>query len=81
MGSYTLSGDQITFFNDPNCIDDVGVYAWKLEQGQLTLKEMKDDCAIRMRATNFANRPWLLCQPPNIEAAITDHWQKPSVCR
>jgi hypothetical protein len=32
------------------------------------------------RAMNLANLPWQSCQPPNTEAAITDHWPKPIGC-
>jgi len=80
VGSYTVSGDRITFFNDPNCYEDVGIYTWKLEDGTLTFKVIADDCAIALRAKNFTMRPWLSCQPPNREAAITDHWLKPPGC-
>ncbi len=81
IGSFTASGDRLLLFNDANCIEDVGTYQWKLEKGQLTLHVIKDDCAIGQRARNFVLRPWLSCQPPNLEAAITDHWFKPPICR
>ena len=80
IGSYTVSDNRITFFNDPNCIENVGVYTWKLEEGRLILNVIADDCAIALRAKNFTMRPWLSCQPPNREAAITDHWVKPPGC-
>jgi hypothetical protein len=80
LGSYTVSGERLALFNDPYCAQDVGVYSWKLEEGILTLNVIADDCAIALRAKNFTMRPWLSCQPPNREAAITDHWVKPSGC-
>ncbi len=80
LGSFTVSGDHIAFFNDPNCYEDVGTYTWKLEEDKLTFKVIADDCAIALRAKNLTMRPWLSCQPPNREAGITDHWLKPPGC-
>lgn len=80
LGSYTVSGDRITFFNDPYCNMETGVYTWKLEEGSLTLTEVNDPCSQGLRAANFIDQPWLSCRPPNREAAITDHWQKPQGC-
>ena len=80
IGSYTVSEDKIYFFNDPYCNHDTGVYTWTLEDGTLTLKEVDDPCSQGLRATNFVDQPWLSCRPPNMEAAITDHWQKPEGC-
>ena len=79
--SYTVSGDRILLFNDCNCPDFLGVYTWKLEEGALTLRVIEDECAIRLRAMNLASLPWLSCQPPNTEAAVTDHWKKPPGCQ
>jgi len=80
LGSFALSEDQIYFFNDPSCMKDVGMYSWKLEQGELSLELIEDACAINMRAANFTRQPWLTCTPPSEEAAISDHWQKPAGC-
>ena len=80
LGSYTVSGDKIYFFNDPYCNWDTGVYIWKLEEGVLTLSELDDPCSQGLRAANFVDQAWLSCRPPNTEAAITDHWQKPEGC-
>jgi hypothetical protein len=66
--------------NDPCCIEDIGVYAWRLEKGRLIFETVDDPCAIRLRAMNLAQQPWLACRPPNIEAAITGHWPKPEGC-
>jgi hypothetical protein len=66
LGSFTVSGDQIEFFNDPHCIDAVGIYKWKLEAGQLALEVIEDECDGRvlggggLRATNFTSFPWML---------------------
>jgi hypothetical protein len=72
--------DQLLLFNDPTCPDAIGLYTWRLEEGKLILKVIDDTCAIHMRAMNLANLSWLSCQPPNIEAGITDHWPKPLGC-
>jgi len=80
LGSYTVSGDQIYFFNDPYCNWETGVYTWKLEEGSLIFSEVDDPCSQGLRAANLIDQPWLSCRPPNTEAAITDHWQKPEGC-
>lgn len=80
LGSYSVSGDQVYFFNDPYCNWETGVYKWRLEEGVLTLSEVDDPCAQGLRAANLVDQPWLSCRPPNVEAAITDHWQKPEGC-
>jgi hypothetical protein len=88
MGSFVLAKDrrtagtedQLLLFNDPACPGAVGLYEWTLEGGELTLEVLEDTCSIHLRAMNLTNLPWLSCQPPNIEAGITDHWQKPPGC-
>jgi hypothetical protein len=80
LGSYTVSGDRLYLFNDPYCSRDTGVYTWKLEQGSLTLFEVDDPCSQGLRTANLIDQPWLSCRPPNREAAITDHWNKPEGC-
>lgn len=80
LGSYTVSGDRLYLFNDPYCSRDTGIYTWKLEEGSLTLSEVDDPCSQGLRAANLIDQPWLSCRPPNTEAAITDHWNKPQGC-
>jgi hypothetical protein len=67
-------------FNDPNCIDTTGRYTWALAEGALTLIEVDDPCAIRLRAMNLTYEPWAACRPPNQEAAISGHWPMPAEC-
>ena len=74
------AGDRVLFANDPVCPDGIGVYHWKLENDRLILSVIDDPCAINLRAKNLSETPWLSCQPPNIEAGITDHWPKPEGC-
>jgi hypothetical protein len=80
IGSYTVAGDQVTLANDPVCPTVTGRYTWGLAEGQLIIREIEDECAIRLRAMNLTNLPWLSCRPPNREAAVTDHWPKPPGC-
>ncbi len=72
--------DQLLLFNDPTCPDAIGLYSWRLDEGRLLLEVIDDTCAIHLRAMNLTSLPWQSCQPPNIEAAITDHWPKPPGC-
>jgi hypothetical protein len=80
LGSFTVSGQELALFNDPNCIDITGHYTWALEEGVLTLTVVDDPCAIRLRAVNLTFQPWDACQPPNQEAAISGHWRMPEGC-
>ena len=80
IGSYVVSGDRLTLANDPVCHEMFGVYKWKLEKGKLMITVVEDKCAIGLRAMNLTKLPWLSCRPPNIEAAVTDHWPKPPGC-
>jgi hypothetical protein len=88
LGSFILTKDrrtagtvdQLVLFNDPNCPEYIATYAWTLEEGQLHLEAIEDSCSIHLRAMNLTNLPWLSCLPPNLEAGITDHWQKPPGC-
>lgn len=80
VGSYTVSGNQLTLFNDPVCHDKVGRYTWIVKNSELTFQEIDDPCAIHLRAVNLTRQPWSSCQPPNAEAAVTDHGLKPAGC-
>jgi len=80
LGSFFVENDTITFFNDPYCPHDIGRYRWKLEESQLAFLEIDDSCSLNLRAENLTRQPWTSCQPPNREAAISDHWIKPSGC-
>jgi hypothetical protein len=91
LGSFTISGNQLFLFNDPNCYLDVGVYNWTLEGQSLKLQEVKDPCAFGLRAKNLTRGDWQSagkeegqrldqCQPPSLEAAISGHWPIPEGC-
>jgi hypothetical protein len=76
IGSFAVFTDRVEFFNDANCIKAVGVYAWRLEAGQLFLEPVSDECGSRaafqsrkgQRARVLAGAPWLSCHSPSIEA-------------
>jgi hypothetical protein len=80
IGTYIVAKDRLLLTNDPTCIDEVGLYRWHLVNGRLTFEGIDDPCAIKLRAMNLAQQPWMSCRPPNIEAAVTEHWHKPEGC-
>jgi hypothetical protein len=80
IATVIVAGDRLLLANDPSCIEDIGVYAWRLENGRLILQAIDDPCAIRLRAMNLTQLEWRSCRPPNIEAAVTEHWIKPEGC-
>ncbi len=80
IGTYIVADDRLLLANDPTCIDNLGLYRWRFETGRLILEAIDDPCAIRLRALNLTQQPWLPCRPPTIEAAVTDHWPKPEGC-
>ncbi len=93
VGSFAISGDRLAMFNDPYCEEDmtmVGAYSWTSDGDMLTLKTVGDSCSIGLRAKNLTSTAWKKvasassfrdpCQPPNREAAVTDHWAKPTEC-
>jgi hypothetical protein len=80
VGTVLVTKERLLLANDPNCIDGLGLYRWRLEKGRLNLEVLDDPCAIKLRAMNLTLQPWLSCRPPNLEAAITGHWPKPAGC-
>ncbi|HSM89634.1 MAG TPA: hypothetical protein VLT56_06395 [Desulfobacterales bacterium] len=80
IGTFIVAGDRLLLANDPNCIDTVGLYTWRLEEGQFFLEVVDDPCAIKLRGLNLTQQPWRACRPPTIEAAVTEHWPKPEGC-
>jgi hypothetical protein len=80
VASYVLEGNRLYVFNDPHCLYDVGEYSWDLEEGVLQLQEVQDACAIHLRAVTLTQQAWLSCQPPNVRAAVSEHWSVPPGC-
>jgi len=60
VGSFTVLGDQVEFFNDPHCVNAVGSYTWTLQEGQLVLEVIRDPCAGYLRAQSLTHLPWTL---------------------
>ena len=66
LGSFSVSGNRVQFFNDPNCMEAVGTYVWRIEAGQLLLEVIEDKCGARsafqsgrgMRARALTSFPW-----------------------
>ena len=80
IASAVSAGDRLLLVNDPVCIDDVGLYRWRLDQSGLALEVIDDPCAIRLRAANLTQQAWRPCRAPNVEAAVTGHWPAPEGC-
>jgi hypothetical protein len=80
IGTFIVAADRFVLANDPACQECIGVYTWKLEDGRLRLRTIDDPCAIKLRAMNFTQQPWLSCRPPSTEAAVSGHWPQPAGC-
>jgi hypothetical protein len=80
IGTYIVAGDRALLANDPTGIDSLGLYLWRIEAGGMLLEAIDEPCAIKLRAMNLTQQPWLPCRPPNIEVAVTGHWPKPEGC-
>lgn len=80
LGSYAVSGDRLTLFNDPYCVEDIGLYTWRVDRGALTLRVIDDPCAIRLRGKNLAHLPWIGCQPPGAGGVAAVRWERPAGC-
>ncbi|HNB55125.1 MAG TPA: hypothetical protein PK530_24455, partial [Anaerolineales bacterium] len=61
LASYTVSGDQVTLFNDPWCPDLEGHYTWQLTGDGLALTPVEDGCSFELRAANLSAQPWQAC--------------------
>jgi hypothetical protein len=58
-GHYLVQGDRMELFNDPNCPETRGEYAWRIEGGLLTLESIDDPCAFDLlRARYLSAAPW-----------------------
>lgn len=67
LGSFMVSENRVTFFNDPHCYAIVGVYEWKLEGGKLNLKAIEDTCHVDRRARTLTNLTWASCESLSAE--------------
>jgi len=89
LAHYTVAGDELVIFNDPECSRVLGRYRWTLSDETLTLEVIDDGCAFGQRAEDLAAVSWTLvgaipagldCEPPGEEAAVSGHWPAPSGC-
>jgi hypothetical protein len=80
LGSYTVDGERVTLFNDPQCHLAVGHFTWVRSDAGLTFAVQNDDCELGTRAKAFTAQVWESCQPPDHEAAATGHWPVPAGC-
>jgi hypothetical protein len=61
LGHYTVDGDRIRLFNDPNCSSMSGLYRWRVERGNLGFTVINDPCAFKdERSRDLTIRPWVL---------------------
>jgi hypothetical protein len=59
LGSFSVTGDRLALYNDPHCMQEVGVYIWSLDDSrQLVLEQVEDACAEGWRGVTFTNYPW-----------------------
>lgn len=61
IASYSLENDRLYLFNDPYCPDVVGEYHWMINDGNLTLHQISDECSIRLRGENLSKQEWRTC--------------------
>lgn len=86
IASYTISAGRLYLFNDPYCPQEVGEYAWRLEDKRgledraLVLDVIKDSCSINLRGKNLSKLAWDSCQPPNLITGTSDHWHLSPGC-
>lgn len=59
VGHYTVTGDEIVFFNDPNCPQTPGKYRLEVNGSLLSLQVIEDDCAFGgLRWRYLMALPW-----------------------
>lgn len=44
LGHFVVRGDEVRFFNDPNCSGTTGVYRWRRHGRTLSLEGIRDPC-------------------------------------
>ena len=58
LASYTIEGNRLFVFNDPNCPYEVGEYTWTLSEAELVLHAVDDSCSFELRSQTLAGQPW-----------------------
>jgi len=79
VASYTIVEERLYLFNDPFCPQNVGEYAWILEDNSLTLEVINDSCSFGLREENLSTQPWAACSPPG-DAPEGADWESPVGC-
>ena len=65
VGHFTSDGSTVTFFNDPNCPDDRGVYHVTSTNGAWSFEAVDDPCAFDdVRVQFLTSVPWMKIEPP-----------------
>ena len=58
-GHFTLSGEEITLFNDANCPATRGRYRWTVDDGMLSFQVLEDPCPFSdLRQRFLTAMPW-----------------------
>lgn len=59
VGHFSVDGDELTIFNDPNCPTTRGTYGWTIRENVLTLEVIDDQCAFGGLRWKYLQRaPW-----------------------
>ena len=59
LGHYTVDGDGIHLFNDPNCSSMAGDYTWQLDGRDLSFETVNDPCVFKdERAHDLTLASW-----------------------
>ena len=59
MGSFVIEGDRVTLFNDANCPQTPGIYAFELTAHGLRFRVVEDECPFSgERSFDLLVRPW-----------------------
>ncbi len=66
-GHFTVSGDRITFFNDPICPRERGEYRFNLDGAVLRLEVVNDSCAFGERERDLTDEPWIRLAEPGAQ--------------
>jgi hypothetical protein len=79
LGMFTIDGHRITFFNDPWCPQDHGVYRWSYRDDALTFEAISGTCAYeKARANDLSKTPWTRIKPCVFR--IEHLWPGPVAC-
>jgi hypothetical protein len=76
---FTVDGHRVTFFNDPWCPQDRGVYRWTERDDHLSFELVSGSCPYELaRAKDLSLKPWTQVHP--CTARIQYLWPGPVAC-